>query len=289
MRRQLILRGARSNFVHNAAGMVHFFEVKGTGRLPPVVLIHGFSAAAATQYGQMMRMLRPHFSRIVAPDLPGHGMSVLPEQGISGPVMINAIRDALDAALSRPAIIFGSSLGGAVAVRFAAQHPDKVLKLILCSPGGAPIPEHEMTDFISTFRIDNHRDALRFVDNLFPHGNRLRHLFAFGIRHQFNRPQMVELINKVRHDDFLRPEEVQSLTMPVLLIWGKGERILPNHNLEFFRENLRPHAQIEEPDGFGHAPFLDQGEKVAARIIDFARAVHHRSVLIRERHASATE
>lgn len=274
MRHQLILRGARSSFVGDTRASVHVFSIRGKGRLPPLVLVHGFSAAAATQYSALIHRLRPYFSRIVAPDLPGHGMSRLPQQGLSSPVMIRALREALDSALEEPAIIFASSLGGGVATRFAAQNPHQVHKLILCSPGGAPIPKQEMATFLQRFNIRSHREALQFVDQLFVQPNPLRHVLAFGIRRQFSRPHMVELLRGVREEDFLTPQELQSLSMPVLLLWGKGERILPDHNLRFFRENLPSHARIEEPASFGHAPFFDQGAAVAEHILDFARDHH---------------
>ncbi len=62
--------------------------------------------------------------------------------------------------------------------------------------------------------------------------------------------------------------------MPVLLLWGKDERILPRDHLEFFRRHLPEHARFEEPEGFGHAPYLDDVDAVARRILSFTSEVH---------------
>ena len=76
----------------------------------------------------------------------------------------------------------------------------------------------------------------------------------------------------------LRPEELEALQVPVLLVWGQEERLLPESNLQYFRRHLPPGARIERPDGFGHSPHIDAPEALAELIVDFARSLQgHRA------------
>ena len=54
----------------------------------------------------------------------------------------------------------------------------------------------------------------------------------------------------------------------------RSASILPRQHLEFFRRNLPRHARFEEPDGFGHAPYLDDVGAVASRILSCSADVH---------------
>jgi pimeloyl-ACP methyl ester carboxylesterase len=59
--------------------------------------------------------------------------------------------------------------------------------------------------------------------------------------------------------------------MPVLLVWGREERILPRAHFRFFAQNLPAHAQIEEFNDFGHIGFMEQPAALTRRVLEFAR------------------
>jgi pimeloyl-ACP methyl ester carboxylesterase len=61
--------------------------------------------------------------------------------------------------------------------------------------------------------------------------------------------------------------------MSVHVVWGRSERLMPAKHLAFFKENLPPHATIEEPEGYGHCPHIDDPESLSRKIVDFARRV----------------
>ena len=100
----------------------------------------------------------------------------------------------------------------------------------------------------------------------------LRPFLAHGIRGRFSHPEMRRLLDSIGPEDMLTPEELRALSMPTLLLWGREERILPADNLEFFRTHMPDHAEIEEWSDFGHCGFLERPERVARRIVGFARS-----------------
>ncbi|HEX8795332.1 MAG TPA: alpha/beta fold hydrolase, partial [Polyangiaceae bacterium] len=101
-------------WVDTPLGPVHTYDVEGRGSLPPMVLLHGLGASA-TPFGPMMGRLRPHVSRLVAPDYPGHGFSGEAAGVVTPTALFEAMTTALDALLVEPAVLVGNSLGGAVA------------------------------------------------------------------------------------------------------------------------------------------------------------------------------
>jgi pimeloyl-ACP methyl ester carboxylesterase len=102
----------------------------------------------------------------------------------------------------------------------------------------------------------------------------MRHAYAWGVRQQFNRPHLLELLERIPRTRFLEPDHLARLNMPVYLIWGRGDDVLPPSQFEFYRAHLPPHASIDTPPHFGHAPFLHHTDDLADRLIGFLRRLH---------------
>ncbi|MFT3775220.1 MAG: alpha/beta fold hydrolase [Minicystis sp.] len=272
-RTSLVLNGFLSRHVVTSGGRVHLLEARGRGELPPVVLLHGISSAGV-HFFPLLHRLRGRVRYLVAPDMPAHGFSD-PPPVMRPEAMKDALIEAMDAAIAEPSVLFGNSMGGIAAVHYALARPERVRGLILCSPSGASMDEEQLRRFVRGFDFGTHGDALEFVDRLFARRNRMRHLFAWGVRRQFSDPRVRGLLSAIAPQDMLRPEQLSALRMPVLLLWGRDERILPREHYEFFRRHLPPHTRVEEPEGLGHAPYLDDVGKVARQILTFAADLHH--------------
>jgi pimeloyl-ACP methyl ester carboxylesterase len=140
---------------------------------------------------------------------------------------------------------------------------------MLCSPSGAPSTPEEVQSLQTLFDVRSHKRALDFVDSLFPSRHPFRHVLAWGVRRQFDRPHLQALLAHLGEADFLRPEELRQLEMPVQLIWGEAERTLPASHFAYFRRHLPAGAQIVRPPGFGHAPFLHRSRELAEMLLGF--------------------
>jgi pimeloyl-ACP methyl ester carboxylesterase len=273
-RRVLNAQGLRSRFIATRVGRMHVLDSTGAGSLPPIVMLHGLSANAIC-YAGLLKRFAPHTRRVLAPDMPAHGFSDTPVGGLNDAAMVSALSEVLDRVLSEtnePAILVGNSMGGLAAVRYANARPERVAGLALVSPGGAPMPAAQFAQFLRTFEISTHREALDFVDAVFANGaGVLRHAFAHGIRQRFTHPQLRQLLASITPEHMLSPSELSGLRMPLMLIWGREERVLPRTHLEFFRKHLPTHAEIEEWPNFGHIGFLEQPDALADRVLAFAR------------------
>jgi pimeloyl-ACP methyl ester carboxylesterase len=269
--RSLLLQGYRSRTVQASTGRVHMLDAGGKGNGPPLVMLHGFSSCGAHYY-PIARRLRRSVRRITLPDLPAHGLSESPRI----PTARTAVRgmiEALDAIIDEPTVLFGLSMGGLAAIRYALASPKRVRGLVLCSPGGASMGDAELARLTDSFVLPNHASALAFVDRLLTRPNILRQAYAFGVRRSFGRPEMKTLLASMKSEDLLRPDDLRSLEVPVLLLWGRRDRILPTSSLAFFKEHLPSHARIEEPESFGHSPFLEHPHELASHIEGFLEAL----------------
>jgi pimeloyl-ACP methyl ester carboxylesterase len=269
---RLLLSGFESRMIPTSVGDVHVVTAKGQGALPPLAVLHGFAAASHYYSGVLLRM-RPLVSELIAPDLPGHGHSHGNAETIEWSTLEQGLFEALDRTITEPAILFGNSLGGAAAIRYAAQRPKKVRGLFLVAPGGAAMDDATFRSFLSRFALEDHAAALDFVDRLFEDPQRYRHLVAWGTRRQFARPAMRALIRRGLGANLLEPSELHGLRMPIHVVWGGADRILLPSHLAFFREHLPPQASLEIVKRFGHTPHMDQPEALHTMLVAFAREV----------------
>ena len=268
-RRLFHVSGYTSGEVPTSIGRVHYLQSAGGGDLPPMVAVHGF-AASAVQMAPLTRLLRPTTRQLTLVDLPGHGFSEVPPT-LDTDTLLDGILQALDALVKEPVVLIGNSMGGYVALRFAMQAPHKVAKLVLVSPGGAAMDQETLDELRRIFHVRSHADALHFVDSLLGRRTPLRHLLALSVRRRLSRADLRALLDAIRIDQLLEAGDVSRLTMPVLCVWGQGDRILPRANLEFFRAHLPPHARLVEPAGLGHSPYLEAPRTLTKLVLDFVR------------------
>lgn len=264
-------RGIRSQYVKTSIGRVHVLRAPSSGSLPPVLVIHGF-AAAAHYYANVIHRIRPFVRHVIAPDIPGHGLSDMPPD-LRHETVREGLVETLDQVLDEPAVVFGNSLGGAAAIRYAVARPEMVLGLFLVAPGGAAMTLEDLSALQRRFDLRDHGESVDFVDRLFAKRHPLRHLIAYGTRHQFQRPGLQGLLRDVAVGDLIQPAELSSLSMPVHVVWGGADRVLSPVHFAYFREHLPHVARMEVVDHFGHTPHIDHCDDVHDRLLTFVKEV----------------
>jgi pimeloyl-ACP methyl ester carboxylesterase len=272
-RRALRARGVRTRRVETPLGAMNVYDGPGHGSLPPVVLLHGLSASGAPWAPLVVRLL-PHVRRVVVPEYPGHGFSPEAREVVTPQALFDAVTTALDSLLEEPALVVGNSLGGAVALQYAITRPNQVRGLVLLSPAGARSTPEEWRAIAASFDITSRAEAMRFFRKVYHRVPLPVHLVAHELAEaSLNRRAVRELIAGASTDSAHDPVALRALPMPVLLVWGRSERLLPPSHLAYFREHLPAHAVIEEPEGMGHVPQGDSPGRTAERILRFARSV----------------
>lgn len=134
-----------------AGGLSTAVLVGGAG--PPIVLLHGPGEQAAKWRWVIPDLARDH--RVVAPDLPGHG-GTSAAAGVPGAGdFIRWLDELIEQTCAEPPTLVGQIVGGAVAARFAADHGDRLERLVLVDSlglaGFSPAPEfgRALADFVT--------------------------------------------------------------------------------------------------------------------------------------------
>jgi pimeloyl-ACP methyl ester carboxylesterase len=266
----LNLQGFRSRTVPTAAGLLHVYDARGPRDLPSIVLLHGLGSAA-TAFGPLLTRLLPQAGRVLAPDLPGHGFSHPPPESLTPARLYAAVCEALEALVPEPMVLVGTSLGGALALRYALEHPARLAALALVSPAGAHMTPREWDELRGVFAIDSADGARRLLQRLYHRAPWYLPVLAPGLREVMQRAAVRDVMGAATPDDLPTPDSLRQLSMPILLLWGQSERLLPASSLDYFRRHLPEHALIEEPAGFGHSPHFDDPTRLAARLLTFAQ------------------
>jgi pimeloyl-ACP methyl ester carboxylesterase len=265
------VRGMASRWVDVDGMRVHVYDGSGDGDLPTTVLIHGLGSAGIAFAGVVAR-LRPHVRRVIVPELPGHGQSTHPgDRPVTPELVLDTISAALDLVVEEPVVVVGNSLGGAVAMNYAKLHPEQVHALVLVSPAGARLPDEEWKKLVEAFNVSGTAEARRFLERIYHRPPWFLALVAHEFPDLLKRRAVRDILESSTPEHSAQPDDLALLEMPVLLLWGRSERLLPAEALAYFRKHLPAHAVIEEPHGFGHSPQLEHPGRVADRIVAFAR------------------
>ena len=252
-------RGVSTRFVETSLGPVHVFDGPGRGSLPPVVVLQGLGSSTVASTPFIARLL-PHVRRVVAPDYPGKGFSPEARARVTPDALGDAMVEALDALAGEPAIVVGNSLGGAVALRYAIARPAQVAGLVLLSPAGARSTEDEWRAIVASFDIRSRADAKSLFDRLYHEVGAL-----------MSRRTVREILAGATAEDAHDPAALGSLPMPVLLVWGKSDRLFPESHFAYYRRHLPPHTITDRPERIGHTPHGEAPAWAAERVLQFAR------------------
>ncbi len=237
------------------------------GEDPPIVLLHGWGASAATFAG-LLRLSRTR-RRMLALDLPGFGESPLGQGGWTTASYASLVSRWLADRTRDGYSLLGHSYGGAIAMRLAAgaPGPDRVL---FCAPSGIR-PEAQAAPGI---RVRTYR-ALRTLTRPLPDpvGARAQELLIqrFGSPdYRAAAPALRPTLVAAVGEDL--SEIASEISIPALIIWGAQDQELP----------LRPHAErlraivstseLVVLENSGHFPFADEAVRFAVIFDSFMAA-----------------
>ncbi len=211
------------------------YSVAGEGL--PVVLLHGWALAHHTYRG-VIETIAAQGCQVIAPAMPGFGGSAdLPGDSFSLRGYAQWVADLLDTLeIEEPAVMLGHSFGGGVAVRFAHDFRSRVRSLVLVnSIGGSSwrsgrtlrsIADRPLWDWGLHFPGDAWpiRQATRvvpvLVEDFLP--NLLR-----------NPRAIVKVANLARRADLrLELETLRDSGLPISIIWGTRDGIIPRESFE---------------------------------------------------------
>lgn len=275
-----IRRGLPDQFIKLSDGYVHY-ELSGPDDGPVVVLIHGITAPYFVWDDAHPAITKAGF-QVLRYDLYGRGFSDRPNVTYDEQLFDRQLLELLSALKIRePVDLVGSSMGGAIAVIFAARHPEKVRKLLLIDPAGYPVNLPlagrivrlpVVGDYVM-YAFGNPIMSRRFKDNF----SKLDRLSTFSEKYRqqtqyvgFKRAFLSTLRNFNLDNQKTAYEAVGKQGRQVMLIWGREDKIIPFSNNEMIRAVIHD-VDFHALDAAGHIPHYEAPEKVNPLMVDFMK------------------
>ncbi|MFN3547225.1 MAG: alpha/beta fold hydrolase [Mesorhizobium sp.] len=260
---------------------IHYVD-QGAGR--PILFVHGLGG----QLHHFRQTLFPAMGdgfRLVAMDRPGSGYSTRVSSGARIPQQAEAIAKFIDAVGLEKPLLVGHSLGGAIALRVALDHPDKISGLALISPlthhiptppkefGGLYIRSPLMRRIIAaTLAVPaGLKTAQQTLDFVFgpqpvPADYAIGGGGYLGLRPSHFYATSSDIV-AVEQDLPGQMERYGEIAMPVGILFGSRDRVLHHTRHGLAMEGKVEGIDIEILEGIGHMPQFVEAEKVA----DFVR------------------
>jgi pimeloyl-ACP methyl ester carboxylesterase len=259
----------------DAGGVKTNYLEAGSG--PDVVLIHG-SGPGVTAYANW-RLVIPALAErfhVVAPDMAGFGFSERPADAKYGvQIWADQVIGLMDALGIRSASMVGNSFGGAIAIRAASQHRDRVDKLVLMGSMGVAFPITEGLERV--WGYEPSFENMRGVLDVFAHNRELvpdelaevrfrastQPGFQESFEAMFPAPRQ-RWVEAMRTPD----DEIAKLPHKTLIVHGREDEVIPvQSSFDLFK--LIDNADLHVFGNCGHWSQIERSADFNKLVADF--------------------
>jgi pimeloyl-ACP methyl ester carboxylesterase len=231
---------------------------------PHVLFVHGLGGSLAT-WSLNLAAFAEQF-RICALDLVGAGSSAKPSIDYSVPALaafLARMLEALGPAWQRVSIV-GHSLGGAIALAFAASHAERVERLVLVDSAGlGPEIDRTVLDLMrSAPSLENlHAELTHFFAN----PDLIQQALVDQLYQQRLQPGARDALVSTANASFDEGRQridlrstLTGLNIPLLVVWGGVDAVIPVAHAQEFTSAA--HSRLEVFAGCGHCPHIERAD-----------------------------
>jgi pimeloyl-ACP methyl ester carboxylesterase len=266
---------AKSDYIEVAGVFLHLRDT-GSKQAPAIILIHGFGASLHTWEPWAQTLAKEY--RVIRFDVPGFGLTGPDPTGdYSDQRSITLLISLMDTFGIAHATLIGNSMGGRIAWKFAAAHPERVSKLVLISPDGFASPgiEYGMKATVPVIMklmrytlpkaILASNLAAAYADPASMTGKLLDRYYdlmlAPGVRDA--------IIARMEQSILTDPEpELRRIQAETLLLWGEKDALIPATNAADYVRVLQRSTLVTLP-ALGHLPQEEAPDVSLKPVMDF--------------------
>jgi len=245
-----------------AAGLRLRYLTLGEGDSVPVLLLHGFGADL-----NAWMFTQPALAdgrQVIALDLPGHGGSGKQLDRADAESLAAIVEHALNALGIERLHLVGHSMGGGIAISFAVREPERVATLTLIS--SAALGPEINAAFIDGFvRAARRREAIEALNLLVRDPALVSRTMIEDVLRYKRLDGVPEALAAFAEEWFpggrqrvVLGDAVAVLKLPVQIIWGREDRIIPVAHAEGLASRVPVHI-LEQT---GHLPHMEKAGEV---------------------------
>lgn len=217
-RRGLVRAGMDRRTIDVDGNRVVYFA--GGNGARTIVLIHGVNDQAGTWVSVVPALTKN--ARVIAIDLPGHGDSAPATGPLPMPLMVKAVASVIDRESPHaPVVIAGNSMGGWVSMLYAADHPTRVAHLVLEDASGMAWDMSHVNLFPK-----NREEAIKVLRLVHGPDTPIADYLVDALLKNASKMPQARVI-QAGLIGFLIDPRLKDLTMPVTMIWGAHDGLLP--------------------------------------------------------------
>jgi pimeloyl-ACP methyl ester carboxylesterase len=261
---------------------------------PPIIFIHGFGASIE-HWRYNLPVISQHHT-VYALDLLGFGASRKADTEYSAALWTEQVHDFWQTFIGVPVILVGNSIGSLVCLNATAVYPEMVQGLVMLSLPDVSVREDLLPPLV--------RPIVTAIENLFASPFLIKNLLKIVRRPNIIRKwagiayldqeaitdELVEILSSPAYDDgaeqtLLRlfrsvrkagfADSVRDLlppiTIPILLIWGLQDRMIPASQARAIAE-LNPNIKLIELENAGHCPHDEYPEQFNYLLLNWLKS-----------------
>ena len=254
---------AESRYASLDGARIHY-ESYGKGRAA-LVLIHGWSCSI-----DYWRDLIPDLSkrsRVIAIDLPGHGLSDKPQVAYTMDLFARAVDAVMRDAGVKRGVLVGHSMGTPVARQFYRKYPQETLAIVIVDGALRPYGDKKLMDgFIAPLRNANYKEVgAGMLAGM--SGPSLSPELRERIQASFLKTPQYVLVSAMEGmaDESIWGQD--KINVPVLAIMTKSP-FWPADTEQFYR-SIAPRLDFQRWDGVGHFLMMEKPKEFDAAVIAF--------------------
>jgi pimeloyl-ACP methyl ester carboxylesterase len=265
------LAGLERREVTLASGLRYVYLEGGRGA--PLLLLHGFGASK-DNFARVARYLTPRY-RVIVPDHIGFGESSRPPQADYAPrAQAERLRSLARALGVSKLHLGGNSMGGHIALTYAALYPKEVESLWLLNAAGVwSAPPSELRRTITEtgenpMIVRTEDEFARLVSLVTDKPLMIPRPFLDVLaRERIRNRDLEQRIFKQLAADSVE-ERIRGLAIPSLIVWGQQDRVLHPGSAGIL-QMLLIRSEVVMLPGVGHLPMLEAPEKCALDYLRF--------------------
>lgn len=220
-------------------------------------ILHGWGSSK-NKWQKVKELLEEEGIEVIIPEIPGL------DKDISRPWNLSDYVNWFNKLTLKKSSFFllGHSFGGRVAIKFSAFYPQKLKGLILVSAAGIKKKPSPLFSFVKIFKRLSFLPGFSFFRKMF---------YKFVVRktdYLQAEGNLKETFKKITQEDIR--EYLPQIKVTTLIVWGKKDKITPLEDAYLMKKEIKD-SKLELLDNIGHAPYIENPEIIARKIVDFIK------------------